>query len=115
VYWLTIIVREHGLPYEARQDSDKRKVVEGSPFVLFLEELQKYIPEQRRHSTGIKETLAKAINRARHGLDLNCKFDDVIDLDIFRSDGNMFIGPLDSDDGRRVVAIAAPRRHRSSA
>jgi hypothetical protein len=113
MYWLTIIVREHGLPYKARHDPDKRKV-EGSPFVLFLQELQKYIPEQCRN-TAFPDTLAKAIHRARHGLDLNCKFDDVIDLDIFRSDGNMFIGPLDSDDGRRVVAIAAPRGHRSSA
>jgi hypothetical protein len=114
VYWLTIIVREHGLPYKARHDPDKRKV-EGSPFVLFLEELQKYIPEQCRQSTGVTDSLAKAIHRARRGLNLNCKFDDVIDLDIFRSDGNVFIGPLDSDDGRRVVAIAAPRGHRGSA
>jgi hypothetical protein len=115
VYWLTIIVREHGLPYKARHDPDKRKV-EGSPFVLFLKELQKYVPEQCRQSTRIEDdSLAKAIHRARRGLDLNCKFDDVIDLDIFRSDGNVFIGPLNSDDGRRVVAIAAPRGHRGSA
>jgi hypothetical protein len=114
VFWLTIILREHGLPYEARKDSDKRKI-EGSPFVLFLEELQQCAPPQCRQSTVSRDALAQAINRARRGLDLNCKFSDVIDLDIFRSDGNMFIGPLDSDDGRRVVAIAAPRGRRAAA
>jgi hypothetical protein len=112
VFWLTIILKEHGLPIEARKDPDKRKV-EGSPFVLFLDELQKCVPPQYRQSTASRDALAQGIHRARHGLDLNCKFIDVIDLDIFRSGGNMFIGPLDSDNGRRVVAIAVPRgRHR---
>jgi hypothetical protein len=114
VFWLTIILKEHGLPYEARKDSDKQKA-EGSPFVLFLEELQKHIPPQCRQSTASRDALAQAINRARRGLDLNCKFSDVIDLDIFRSDGNVFIGLLDSDNGQRAVAIAVSRGRRSSA
>ena len=114
VFWLTIILREHGLPYEAREDLDKLKI-EGSPFVLFLKELQQCVPPQCRQATSSPDALAGAINRARHGLDLNCKFNDVIDLDIFQSDGNVFIGPLDSDHGQRVVATAAPRGRRGSA
>jgi len=80
--WLTIIAKEHSLPYKARSDSDKRKN-KTSAFVSFVQELQGCIPEQARHSTQSEDALAKAINRARQGMDTDCKFTDLIDLDMF--------------------------------
>lgn len=87
-YWiclLTIIVKEDGLRYEVRKDSDKQKPNSPiSPFVLFVDELQKCIPNKfRRHSPPGSETrgaLASAIVRARAGIDIDCKFSDVIDI-----------------------------------
>lgn len=82
---LTMIVKEHGLPYEVRKDSDKQKPNSPiSPFVLFVDELQKCIPNEfRRHSppgSERREALATAIGRAREGIDVDCKFSDVIDI-----------------------------------
>ena len=80
-----MIVKEHGLPYEVRKDSDKQKPNSPiSPFVLFVDELQKCIPNEfRRHSppgSERREALATAIGRAREGIDVGCKFSDVIDI-----------------------------------
>jgi hypothetical protein len=85
ICWLTMIVKEHGLPYEVRKDSDKQKPNSPiSPFVLFVDELQKCIPNEfRRHSppgSERREALATAIGRAREGIDVDCKFSDVIDI-----------------------------------
>lgn len=85
ICWLTMIVKEHGLPYEVRKDSDKQKPNSPiSPFVLFVDELQKCIPNEfRRHSppgSERREALATAIGRAREGMDVDCKFSDVIDI-----------------------------------
>jgi hypothetical protein len=85
ICWLTMIVKEHGLPYEARNDSDKQKPDSPiSPFVLFVDELQKCIPEEfRRHTPPGSERggpLAKAIERARKETDVDCKFSECIDI-----------------------------------
>ncbi|MFZ0846052.1 MAG: hypothetical protein WAM62_09695 [Pseudolabrys sp.] len=88
-YWiccLTMIVKEHQLPYEVRKDSDKQKPTSPiSPFVLFVDELQKCIPvEFRRHApvlgTERREALATAIWRSRRGVNVDCKFSEVIDI-----------------------------------
>lgn len=79
--WLTMIMKEHRLPYKVRTDSDKLKG-QISPFVRLIEALQKCIPMESRHSTT-DFALAKAINRARHSMDTDCKLADVIDLKIF--------------------------------
>jgi hypothetical protein len=78
---LTIIMKEHNLPYKVRADSDKLKG-QGSPFVRLVEALQSCIPVEARHSTR-EFALAKAIIRARRGRDIDCKFTDVIDLELF--------------------------------
>ena len=78
---LTIIMKEHNLPYKVRADSDKLKG-EISPFVRLVEALQRCIPVEARHSTR-DFALAKAITRARRGRDIDCKFTDVIDLELF--------------------------------
>jgi hypothetical protein len=61
---LTRVMREHGLPYQARKDSDKRKLGP-SPFVLFVFELQKQMPVECRKYTHSFDALAQAIYRAR--------------------------------------------------
>jgi hypothetical protein len=81
IAWLTMIVKEHRLPYKVRTDSDKSKG-QISPFVRLVEALQDCIAKESRHSTR-DFALAKAINRARHGTDTDCKFTDLIDLEIF--------------------------------
>jgi hypothetical protein len=73
-YWvhlLTVITREHGLPYSARKDSDKRKG-EISPFVLLVKELQEHLSAETRLTIKEKrepDALAGAISRARRGED----------------------------------------------
>ena len=92
VYWLTIIMREHGLPRSARKDKDKRKG-EISPFVLFVEELQKHLSAEVQQTIASRDVdaLAQAINRARENLDVECKFSDVVDLEMFDDDSRFFI------------------------
>jgi hypothetical protein len=91
VYWLTIIMREHELPHAARSDSDKRKG-EMSPFVLLVQELQKHLSVETQQTItipkqkGVVETLARAISRARHGMDVECKFSDVVDVETIFGD-----------------------------
>lgn len=81
---LTIILKEHGLPYRARNDSDKQKgqKEEMSPFVRLVDKLQKCIPKSAQRSTAGPHALAKAVTRARQNLDSDCKFEETID-DIF--------------------------------
>jgi hypothetical protein len=78
VYWLTLIMRESGLPYKvnkATQSSPK-----SSPFVNFLWELQKYIPKECRRFQHSKDALAQGIVRARRGMNLEVKLRDVFKL-----------------------------------
>jgi hypothetical protein len=74
-------MKEHNLSYKVRADSDKLKG-QISPFVRLVEALQKCIPVEARHSTR-DFALAKAITRARRGSDIDCKFTDVVDLELF--------------------------------
>jgi hypothetical protein len=91
VYWLTIIMREHELPHAARSDSDKRRG-KMSPFVLLVQELQKHLSVETQQTISIPkqkgevETLARAISRARHGMDVECKFTDVVDVETIFGD-----------------------------
>jgi hypothetical protein len=62
------IVKEHGLPYQARKDSDKQKQASPSPFVLFVSELQKHLPVECRKYTHSLNALAQGIYRGRRYL-----------------------------------------------
>jgi hypothetical protein len=88
VYWLTIIMLEYKLPYKARKDSDKQKGEVSSPFVLLVKELQKHLPVETQQTIPKRDvyTLAQAIYRARHGLDVECKFADVVDVETIFGD-----------------------------
>jgi hypothetical protein len=83
VYLLTVITRGHALPYKARKDSDKQKGEMPSPFVLLVKELQKHLSAETKLTIRNREpdALAQAINRARHGLDVECKFSEVVDVE----------------------------------
>jgi hypothetical protein len=59
------VMSEHGLPYQARKDSDKQKQESSSPFVLFVSELQKQMPVECQKYTHSFDALAQAIHRAR--------------------------------------------------
>lgn len=85
VYWMTIIAKEHNLPYTAGAHNRKEKVPM-APFVRLIDELQKHIPKEYRRSPTPyihRESLARAINRARKGVDTDCAFADVVDIDSF--------------------------------
>jgi hypothetical protein len=89
-YWLhllTVITREHGLPYSARKDSDKQtgEISQISPFVLLVKELQNHLSAETKLTIGKREpdALAGAISRARRGKDIEVKFTDVVDLELF--------------------------------
>jgi len=60
------IMEKRRLPVSARNDSDKQKDDRPSPFVAFVDELQKSLPQKYRQSTQSNFALARAINRARH-------------------------------------------------
>ena len=68
VLMLITIMRDHGLPYQARKDSDKRKQESPSPFVSFISELQKHMPVECRKYTHSLDALSQAIYRARRDL-----------------------------------------------
>jgi hypothetical protein len=95
VYWLTIIMREHELPHSARKDKDKRKGAI-SPFVLLVQELQKHLSTGTQRTVPVRDvdTLAQAINRARHGMDVECKFSDVVDVEKIYGDVPELRSPL---------------------
>ncbi len=59
------IVAEHGLPIEARKDTDKIKVDQLSPFVELVDALQMHLPKEHRR---FRSALAKAIHDARKKL-----------------------------------------------
>jgi hypothetical protein len=83
VVWITVIVREHQLPYKVSAHTRKAGAPI-SPFVRLIEEMQNHIPQECRRSAGIDpESLARAINRARKGMDLDCEFADLVNLDSF--------------------------------
>ena len=58
---LTEIFKAHRLPTAARKDTDKNKTGKPSPFVAFIQELQKCFPAEFRRSTQSDEALAKSI------------------------------------------------------
>jgi hypothetical protein len=93
VCWLTAIMKEHSLPYGARNDSDKRKN-EMSPFVRLVRELQKHFCEQIKSTIKSREldALAQAINRARHGRKIDYKFVDGFGQHLCR-EGFLLIDP----------------------
>jgi hypothetical protein len=87
VYWLTIIMREHGLPRSARKDKYLR-MDRISPFVLLVQELQKHLSAETKRTIRVRDvyTLAQAIYRAREGTDMECKFTDVVDVETIFGD-----------------------------
>ena len=62
---LTTIMKDSGLPYKIRKDSDKNKRDTQSSFVMFIKELQKVLPEKCRKFTQSDYALAQGISRAR--------------------------------------------------
>jgi hypothetical protein len=66
VWNLKTLMRDHGLPSGASQDASKSKTGEGSPFVRFIQALQRIFPDEllRRHHLGSAFALAKEINRS---------------------------------------------------
>jgi hypothetical protein len=62
---LTRIVEAHQLPATVRKDSDKSKTGKASPFAVFVEQFQTYIPATHRRATQSIEALSGAINIAR--------------------------------------------------
>jgi hypothetical protein len=62
---LTKIMKDSGLPYKIRKDSDKNKRDTQSSFVLFIQELQKALPKECRKFTHSDYALAQGISRAR--------------------------------------------------
>jgi hypothetical protein len=89
IRWLTIIMKEHGLPYSAPKDSDKRQH-EISGFVLFVQELQKHVPTGAQRHVQSLDALAQAISRARKGMNMNRTFLDLVLIDAERSNGDPF-------------------------
>ncbi len=90
IRWLTIIMKEHGLPYSARKDLDKRKG-DISSFVLFVQELQKHVATEGRQTVASVDALAQSINRARRGMDNKRKFSDVFRLEMMNTDTAFWI------------------------
>ena len=80
IWWLSIIMREHGLPYQVRKDLRKPGQIE-SPFVVFVRELQKQLPTEIRRLEHSGDALGQAINRARKGYNLNCRFSETVQID----------------------------------
>jgi len=62
---LTKIMKDSGLPYKIRKDSDKNKNDTQSSFVMFIKELQKLLPEECGKFTQSDHALAQGISRAR--------------------------------------------------
>lgn len=67
--WVQLIdevMQHHGLPGAARKDSDKRYPDRpSSQFVLLIDKLQEYIPQELQRHTQSTDALAGAIHRAR--------------------------------------------------
>jgi hypothetical protein len=89
IRWLTIIMKEHGLPYSAPKDSDKQKR-EMSGFVLFVQELQKHVPTTAQRPVQSLDALAQAISRARKGMNMKRTFFDLFLIDDEKSNGDLF-------------------------
>ena len=62
---LTEILKEVGLPHQARKDDAKLHTASVSPFVELVHELQLCIPAEFRRSTQSKGALAATLGRAR--------------------------------------------------
>lgn len=80
IWWLSIIMREHELPYQVRKDLRKAGQVK-SPFVMFVRELQKQLPTEMQRFEQSADALGQAINRARKGYNLNCSFSETVQID----------------------------------
>jgi hypothetical protein len=63
---LTKIMKDSGLPYQVRKDTDKNKSDVPSPFVKLVRELQNCLPQECRKFTQSDDALAQGIHRARH-------------------------------------------------
>ncbi len=77
IVWLTMIMKEHGLPYEASKATINPNA-RVSPFVKFLWELQAALPTELQRCHQSKDSLAQGITRARRGKVLNARFEDVV-------------------------------------
>jgi hypothetical protein len=65
---VTKIMKQSGLPYQVRKDSDKNKKESPSPFVTLIKELQNRLPKEcRKFTQSDDDALAQRIYRARHG------------------------------------------------
>jgi hypothetical protein len=62
---VTKIMKQSGLPYQVRKDSDKNKKESPSPFVTLIKELQNRLPKECRKFTHSDYALAQGIYRAR--------------------------------------------------
>jgi hypothetical protein len=82
VSWLTIIMKEHGLPYKVSKGTvhPSAKI---SPFVNFLWELQAALPKELRRFHHSKDALAQGIWRARRGKYLEGTFGDAVAVEWF--------------------------------
>jgi hypothetical protein len=80
VTWLTIIMKEHGLPYKVSKGTvhPSAKI---SPFVNFLWELQAALPKEERRFHHSKDALAQGISRARRNKFFREKFEDVVPVE----------------------------------
>jgi hypothetical protein len=62
---LSKIMKDNSLPASVRKDSDKS--IKLSPFLVFVRELQKCLPEECNFPSHSDRALAEAIVRARRG------------------------------------------------
>lgn len=62
---ITKIIKDSGLDYKVRKDSDKNKNDTQSSFVRLIKELQKCLPKECRKFTQSDYALAQGISRAR--------------------------------------------------
>jgi hypothetical protein len=62
IRWLRKILKKAGLPFGVRTDRDLRQ----SPFVVFVNALQRRLPAEFRHPASTLEALADAIDKVRN-------------------------------------------------
>jgi hypothetical protein len=82
IVWLTMIMKEHGLPYKASKATINPNA-RISPFVAFLSELQTALPTGLQRYQQSKDSLAQGISRARRAKFLEAKFEDVVKVKSF--------------------------------
>ena len=80
VVWLTIIMKEHGLPYKVSK-ATVNPSAKISQFVKLLWELQATLPKELRRFYFSKDALAQGITRARRNRFLGKKFENVVPVE----------------------------------